>query len=183
MAPLVATTDYNVGATQIPQGALAIDEATWQAWIADTAGQRWTGAALEPFTDPALYAAETLKRAVKDEAERRLEDGVDVPGLGRFKTDDRSLTRLQGILRSAEMMAAAGQPVAMTFMTEAGIEVSIASVQDVLDIFMPAWSHVGAVLATSATLQASIDGMTEAERQAFDPAAQPDWPLASPSLP
>ena len=80
-------------------------------------------------------------------------------------------------------MAAAGQPVVLTFMTEAGAEASIASVQDVLDIFMPAWSHVGAVLATSAALQASIETMTEAERQAFDPAAQPDWPLAAPSLP
>jgi hypothetical protein len=92
-------------------------------------------------------------------------------------------TRLQGILPSAEMMEAGGQPVSMTFMTEAGIEVSITSAQDVLDIFMPAWSHVGAVLATSAALQASIDAMTEAERQAFDPAAQPDWPIPSPSLP
>jgi hypothetical protein len=182
-APLVTTTDYNVGGTQIPESAMAIDEATWQAWIADTAGQRWNGSGLEPFTDPQLYAAETLKQAVKAEAERRLDEGVEVPNLGRFKTDDRSLTRIQGILRSAEMMEAGGQSVAMTFMTEAGTQVSIASVQDVLDIFTPAWSHVGAVLATSATLQASIDGMTEAERQAFDPAAQPDWPIPSPSLP
>jgi len=63
----LATGFYTPDHPAIPEGAIEIPVEVWQAWITDTAGQRWDGEALVPYEPPpaapVVPAAVTARQA------------------------------------------------------------------------------------------------------------------------
>lgn len=89
---------------------------------------------------------------IRDEAERRITEGCMV-GATRFRCDDQSVLRIQGLATRAQRLEDAGQPVDIAFMTAAGEDVAITSAAAAWTVFDAASGHVAGVLAASAALQ------------------------------
>ena len=90
---------------------------------------------------------------IRAEAERRIAEGCMV-GAVRFRCDDQSVLRIQGLATLAQRLEDAGQPVNIAFRTAAGDDVAIASAAAAWALFDAASDHVAGVLAASAALQA-----------------------------
>lgn len=141
------------------------------SWIVDMAAKT---VVLDTAADHALRRA-ALARAISAEAERRIAEGVLLPGSPavRFRADDRSVGRLQGLLREAELADAAGEPVAIEFLTSAGVPVTVTSVAHARGLYRAVSRHIKETLSRSKGLQIkALAGELPAD---FDPAAGGNW--------
>jgi hypothetical protein len=115
------------------------------------------------------------KNKAQDEAERREDMGVVANGI-MLRTDSNGLSRLQGLMVSAQRKEAAGLAVDIRGRTMAGVKVVVTSADQAEAMFDAASGHVEAVQAALDTLMDEIDTMTLAQLKALDVRAWAGWP-------
>jgi len=86
------------------------------------------------------------------EAERRISVGITVNDTP-FKCDDISIGRLFNMLQRAEYVESNGGHWSQTFMTSAGVEVTLNSFEQVRSLYQATVSYAGDILDKSAFLQ------------------------------
>ena len=96
---------------------------------------------------PGPLSPEQLVEAVQNEAERRIDQGILVAGIGRIRCDHKSTSRLHGMKDTPALAF----PV--KFKTQAGVDVTISSPAEAQAVFDLAATYVAAVLGASALLQ------------------------------
>jgi len=108
------------------------------------------------------------------EAERRKDAGTLINGI-QFRCDDKSLTRLQGMVKRAANAENAGEPFSQKFRTSAGVTVTITTLAQAQAIENAAGDFAGFILSRSAELQESVAAMSAAQRATFNPADNAHW--------
>ena len=178
-APLVPSSEHDPD-SGIPEEAFPITEEQYAQWLQNQDVLRWDGTGLEAFVNPETYSLETRIAEVNAESERRRNEGRAIPGVGQFKTRPEDIAILGQLLRSAELDEELSQPIDFKFKTEAGATVTIASLQQIRDLYLWASAHVKNIYARSAELQDLVQTMTAAEREAFDASDESHWTAPSP---
>lgn len=137
-----------------------------RAWVVTR--ERYTPESVPPDTN-------TLLRRVRDEAERRIQEGTRVNGV-RFRCDTRSMTRVHSLLTLAQRAEADAKKVDIKFQTEAGDTIEITSVAQAEILFNAASDFVAAILGRSSQLQNGIQDMADHDRCKFDETLDSHWP-------
>ena len=101
-----------------------------------------------------------LKQAVASYAENLLAAGVvlsasTVSEGTRFRCDDSAVNRLHALCVAADRLETASQPVSVTFRTHAGVAITVSSAAQCWAIYDEVVGYAAAVLAVSASAQAS----------------------------
>lgn len=102
------------------------------------------------------------------EAERRIDAGVTIPGVGQFRTDDGSITRLHALLTGAQLLESADQAVSISFRTSAGNTVTVTSFAQISQVYLAAVQYVAAILQISSGLVTAAESFTEQQIDAYD---------------
>jgi hypothetical protein len=112
--------------------------------------------------------------AITSEAERRIEAGTLVGG-NLIRCDDRSVSRLHGMLKKSERLEAQSKPVSLKFKTQAGAAVTITSAAEAGAVYDAISDHVSFMLARSADLQDAVATMTPTQLADFNPSDETHW--------
>ena len=107
---------------------------------------------------------------IQEEAERRIEAGTLI-GENLIRCDDRSVSRLHGMLRKAERLEEQSKPVSLKFKTKAGVTIVITSAAEAGAVYDEISDHVSFVLGKSANLQ----DLPEEELLVLDPYDDAHW--------
>jgi len=120
----------------------------------------------------AAAADDRLAAAISAEAERRLLLGTLITGIP-FKTDDGSMTRLQGLVTRAERSEAAAGTVSDKFRTASGTVVTVTTAAQAQAFFDAAADHIAFILGRSAELQ--VAALAGELGEDFDPMLDAHW--------